>query len=342
MISAEEIWDELTASSDRDTQKDGWYFRRIYPDAVSEIFVALRQPGMVPALLVEIDSTAVTVAEEYPSARGFELYPEPVTPGPRGRTRLCLVLTDVRYRDVFEVLVNDVSERIALAPIENDTVKVFIARLHIWQNFMRKHGAEGLTKEAQTGLFGELLFLATYLLDRISAHDAINAWKGPSSGNQDFDFGGHCIEVKSSTVVPPVLVSIANIRQLDETLVESLLLCHVSLTLSGRDGESLPELVDRLRETIQIQDVSALDDFNAKLIEAGYLDRHTKLYSDTQYKHQKTRFFNVTDDFPRIAAKDLRDGVSECSYTVLLAACAPYEVGDSDAIIALLNEKDRR
>ena len=126
--------------------------------------------------------------------------------------------------------------------------------------------------------------------------------------------------------------------QLDETLVELLLLCHVSLMLDAGDGESLPELVDRLRATIQIQDVSALDDFNAKLIEAGYLDSHSKLYSDTRYRHRETKFFKIADGFPRIMARDLRGGVSECSYSVLLAACAPYGVGGTEAIAAFLGE----
>ena len=113
-----------------------------------------------------------------------------MTPGPRGRTKLCLVLADTRYRDVFEVLVNDVSERTALTPGKGEAVKTFIARLHVWQNFMRKHGVEGLTKETQIGLFGELLFLAAHLVDRVPAHDSVNAWKGPTGGNQDFDIGG--------------------------------------------------------------------------------------------------------------------------------------------------------
>ena len=340
MVSAGEIWDDLATASDREAQREGWYLRRIYPDADSGIFVALRQPGAVPALLVEVDATAIGVVGEYPSARGFELYPESVTPGPRGRTKLCLVLADTRYRDVFEVLVNDVSERTALTPGKGEAVKTFIARLHVWQNFMRKHGVEGLTKETQIGLFGELLFLAAHLVDRVPAHDSVNAWKGPTGGNQDFDIGGRCVEVKSTTVIPPVTVNIASMTQLDETLVELLLLCHVSLVLDGRDGESLPELVDRLRVTIRIQDVSALEGFNAKLIEAGYLDSHSELYSDRRYRHRETRFFKVTDSFPRIAARDLRGGISECSYTVLLTACAPYEVGGTEAIAALLNERE--
>ena len=341
MISAGEIWDKLATPSGRESQKDGWYVRRIYPDAASAIFVAVRHPGAVPALLVEVDATAVDVVGEYPSARGFQLYPESVTPGVRGRTRLCLVLADTRYREVLEVLVNDVSERIAVAPGEGEAVKAFIARLHIWQNFMRRHGVEGLTKEAQIGLFGELLFLVDHLLDRITAHDAVNAWKGPAGGKQDFDIGGRSVEVKSTTVIPAVTVDIASMTQLDETLVELLLLCHVSLVVAGGDGESLPELVDRVRATIQIQDVSALDGLNAKLIEAGYLDSHSELYSDTQYRHRETKFFKVTNGFPRIAARDLRGGISECSYKVLLTACAPYEVGGTEAIAALLNVKER-
>ena len=337
MVSAGAIWDELATTSDRSALQDGWYLRRIYPDANSGIFVALRQPGAVPALLVEVDSTAVGVVAEYPSARGFELYPESVIPGPRGRTRLCLVLADTHYRDVLEVLVNDVSERIALTPGEGEAVRTFIARLHVWQNFMR-HGFAGLSREAQLGLFGELLFLADSLVDRVPAHDSVNAWKGPARKNQDFEIGGRCIEVKSTTVVPPVSVNIASMTQLDEILVELLLLCHVSLILDVSNGESLPELVDRLRATIQIQDVSALDDFNAKLIEAGYLDSQSGLYSDTRYRHRETSFFKVADGFPRITARDLRGGVSECSYTVLLAACVPYGVGSTEAIAAFLGE----
>ena len=341
MVSAGEIWDELATAGDREAQEDGWYLRRIHPDAACGIFVALRQPGAVPALLVEVGVTAVDVVGEYPSARGFELYPESVTPGPRGRTRLCLVLADTRYRDVLEVLVNDVIERIAVAPGESEVVKAFIARLHIWQNFMRKHSVEGLTKEAQIGLFGELFFLAANLLDRAPAHDVVNAWKGPTGGNQDFDIGGRCVEVKSTTVIPPVSVNIASMTQLDETVVELLLLCHMSLALDGGEGESLPGLVERLRATIQIQDVSALDGFNAKLIEAGYLDAHSALYSDARYMHRETRFFAVTNGFPRVAPGDLREGISECNYTVVLAACAPYEVEGTEAIAALLNEREK-
>ena len=312
--------------------------RRIHPDALCGIFLAVRQPGAVPALLLEVDAAAIDIIGEYPSARGFELYPEVVTPGPRSRTRLCLVLSDVHYRDVLEVLANDVSERVASSSGEAEAVKTFISRLQVWQNFMRKHGAEGLTKEAQIGLFGELCFFANDFLDRVPAHVAVDAWKGPTGGKQDFDLRGRSVEVKSTTVVPPVFVDIASMTQLDETLVELLLLCHMSLITDSGEGENLPELIDRLRQKIKNLDASALDSFEAKLIEAGYLDTHAELYVDTRYKHRNTKFFTVRNGFPRITSRDLREGIPDCSYTIVLAACSPYEVETEGAMKALLKE----
>ena len=338
MTTVGEIWQALATGNDAAGQGEGWYFRRIHPDSACSVLAALRQPGSVPALLVEVGAGAVEVVGEYPSARGFEVYPESVTSGPRGRTRLCLVLSDTGYRDVFEVLANDVAERIASARGDSEAVRAFMARLHVWQNFMRKHGAHGLGPEAQIGLFGELCFLADHLLDRAPAFDVVDAWKGPIGGNQDFELGGRCVEVKSTTVVPPVSVSIASMTQLDETLVDLLLLCHVSLATDGGGGVSLPELVERLRTTLEIEDASARDGFNAKLIEAGYLDTHSELYSDRRYTVRGTRFFRVADGFPRIASGDLRAGISECRYTVDLAACVPFEVEATEAMAVILNE----
>ncbi len=223
-------------------------------------------------------------------------------------------------------------------PGESEAVRAFMAWLRVWQNFMRKHGAQGLGQEAQIGLFGELCFLVDHLLDRAPAFDVVDAWKGPIGGNQDFELGARCVEVKSTTVVPPVSVSIASMTQLDETLVNLLLLCHVSLAADGGGGESLPEIVERLRTTIESEDISALDSFNAKLIEAGYLDTHSELYSDRRYTVRGTRFFRVADGFPRIASGDLREGISECTYRVVLAACAPFEVEATEAMAVILNE----
>ena len=94
----------------------------------------------MPALLVELRAKAVPPIVEYPAARGFEVFPEPIDPGPRGRVRLCLILTDARFRDVFGVLVDDIIANLRDCPREDDVVRRMLARLHVWQVFMRRHG----------------------------------------------------------------------------------------------------------------------------------------------------------------------------------------------------------
>lgn len=324
------VGDAWTSLRQETGHESGWHVRRLHPSSACGLFAAILQPSSVPALLIVVDSDAVGAVVEFPSSRGFQVFPESVEPGHRGRTRICLVLADTDYRDVFEVLADDVAGTVAVAPTDDESVRAFLARLHVWQSFMRKHGAKGLTEEAQTGLFGELSFFSECLVGNLPAFDAVEAWRGPIGGNQDFRSGGCCVEVKSSTMVPPVSMEVTSIAQLDESLVDILVLCHVSLAAEGAKGTTLPELADRLREGIGKEDRSALDSFNAKLIEAGYLDIHAELYSKRRYRLRNVKFFRVQEGFPRIAAADVPEGISACSYRVLLAACTPFEMEQSE------------
>ena len=110
MTTIGDMWKTLSTGGDVPEEQEGWQTRRIHPDSVSDVFVAFRFPDRIPALLLEVDSAVIGVVGEYPSARGFEVFAEPIVPGPRGRTRLCLVLDDDHYFDVFEVLADDVAE----------------------------------------------------------------------------------------------------------------------------------------------------------------------------------------------------------------------------------------
>jgi hypothetical protein len=38
------------------------------------------------------------------------------------------------------------------------------------------------------------------------------------------------------------------------------------------------------------------------------------------------KFFEVVESFPRLLQKDLPDGIGDLNYSVILAACAPYEI----------------
>ena len=335
MNRAGSLWKDLAYER---PMQPGWHTRRIFPDGIYDIRAAILQPDVTPALLIEIASPALPPDVEYPSSRGFELFPEVVIPGPNGRVRLCLLLSERVYREVFEVLCQDVAETVMRASSEPGAVQSLLSRLRIWQGFMKRYGPEGLSPEEQAGLFAELSFLKDSVIGQLPAPSAVESWKGPTGGVQDFQLPGCSVEVKSTTVLPAGNIKISSLSQMDETRVRRLILCHMTLDACGASGLTLPEMVQELRSILGTEDESTLIRFNDCLTEAGYLDIHHGLYSGRHYMIREVRCFEITGGFPRIRASEVRSGVTSGSYSIEFSACLPFEV-DASRVRALMFER---
>jgi hypothetical protein len=328
-----DAWETIRASN---LSSAGWDARRVFPESGCDIFAALGQPGAFPGLLLEIASRLVSASTRFPGSAGFVVQSETVTPGPNGKVRLCLSLADSRYADVFEVLAEDVAVAVGKALSDAEGLRVFVARLNIWQAFMQKHGPDGLNVEEQAGLFAELILLDK-LTGFLPAGNAVDTWRGPGGGVHDFDFGGRCMEVKSSSAPSRPGFTVASLNQLDETKVNLLLLCHVMLDItSGENGETLPELVERVRVRVKKEDVSALARLDGLLIQAGYLDAQAGLYAARRFRVAGLHWYKVEDGFPRIRPSDTRPGVVSASYQVSIDACTPFGLGEQAAIHLLV------
>jgi hypothetical protein len=329
------LWKDLAGEP---RLQPGWYTRRIFPDAVSDIRAAILEPGGIPALLVEVATSAIPPDVEYPSSRGFELTPEIAIPGPSGRVLLCLLLSDRVYREVFEVLCQDVAEALAGASSERTTVQAMLSRLRIWQGFMKRYGPKGLGLEEQLGLFAELSFLMEKVIGLLPALDAVQSWKGPAGGVQDFELPGCSVEVKSTTILPPGNIKISSLSQLDESRVKRLILCHMTLDIGSVAALSLPELVQQIRNMLSSDDGSVVIRFNDCLVEAGYLHIHEGLYSGRRYLVRDVRYFGVAGDFPRIRASEVRRGVVSGTYGIEFSACLSFEL-DAERVRNLMLEE---
>lgn len=333
-MNFDEIWVSLEAgvSAGRAGQA---LTRRIHPDSPRDIRLAVDALSNARMLLVRVASPALDSSIEFPGASGFELRHVPLPEDGSRMITLGVILTRPDHADVFTSLVDDVSRRVATADTDRLAVLELIARLRRWQGFLQRHEPDGLGPEERRGLYGELWFLREHLLSLLPCGDAVRSWCGPRAANHDFQVQKCAVEVKTSAGKKHQFLHIASERQLDETGAGALALFHLSLDERPGQGESLVDIVADLRIRVAADPV-AVEEIDARLIDAGYLDTQAYRYQSVGYTPRDSSFFKVEGQFPRITESSLLPGVGDVRYTISLAACHPFLMTESDARALLI------
>ena len=332
MREISDIWKQLSITP---SNEPGWKSLRIVEESCCAIRVAIREPSGEPALLFEVSSMSIAPTVAYPEGKGFRLFAESVKPGPHGTTRLCLVLSDWAYREMFEVLAEDIADVVAVASNHKDAVSGMLARLRNWQAFMSR-GADRLSLEEQTGLFAELLALEALLDAKIDPTIAITGWTGPQNGLRDFAIGSVEIEVKAGVGTHASRFHVSHLDQLDESTVDKLFLFHYAL-IEDSNGLTLPMLVNQLKCRVSNHCSVGLSVLNDLLFAAGYANFDEDMYQ-RRLSVRHRRVFIVKEKFPRIVRSEIRLGIFDASYVVDVSACIPYELIFSDAIELIRGE----
>ena len=281
---------------------------------------------MTKGLLLEVRARSIHPSNTFPSSSGFDVSLEAIVAGPNGSVRICLELSDPRYDGVFEVLADDVAVAVASAGSEPAGIATLIGRLNTWQRFLKHHGDSLLSEQEQIGLFAELFVLREFLADGLTALDAVDAWRGPWGAAQDFCLANCSVEIKATASAGSSSFEVSNLAQLDERFLPCLIVRHLTLVHVEGHGETLPDLVDRVAETLDLSDLSASRRFTDSLLEVGYSQAHRSNYGTAGFSVLSDRQFRVHADFPRILADEVRGGISACSYSIQLSACLPFTI----------------
>ena len=329
MSRIDKAWDALRAENRRET---GWHLRRSHPDAPCEIFAGIHQPDSTPGLIIEVDADSLPPDLRVPKSAGFHL--ETILRGHahHGRVRVTLSLARPAYAAVFAVLADDSAACAAAEPDERSALSGFVRRLHVWQDFMARHGPDGLSESAAIGLMGELYILKDYVAPAMGSPYALAAWLGPGGEPNDFALPGGFLEVKATARQAPRTITVSGADQLDNSRGR-ILLAHLRFRVSP-DGTTLPELVESVRARLAEEAPSSLSVFTAQLLSAGYVDVHAENYI-ARLTLDTVEFYEVTSGFPCIGRADLRPGVLDCTYRIGLDACAPWVASD-DALSSLM------
>ena len=323
-MTVEELWNELEKSVSS-LGSDEWLVRRVNPQSPCDVLLGIEGVSQQRGLLLRVANSAISGSVEYPRSRGFATRDVSLANCPRTHTTLGVLLTDPAFSDIFTRLVDDILQRLAETRDDSEAVVEMTNRLKIWQWFMERAGTEGLSQEAQRGLYGELLFLRDYLLKHLPPLSAVQAWVGPSGGNQDFQWARRACEAKTTVAKQHQKLWIANELQLDTRAVDVLWIYHLSLDVRRESGETLPDAIASI-ETAIAHHALARERFTAILLESGYHPIQARKYDTTGYSVRNTTFFHVGDGFPRITEDQLPNGVGDVRYSVSVAECQHFVV----------------
>lgn len=323
----EELWAELHDPRSGPASA-GRRVRRVLADSPHHCFVAVEYPAARRVFSVVTDNIPTNVVNGQLATSGVVVERGIV---PEHGATLDLVLRADAYTDIFTALVTDLLVRLAQVTVEPGGVVV--NRLGEWQRMLAGVSPDGLSREQQRGLFGELHALSELFLPTFGP-DALYAWTGPEQQLQDFQFESGSVEIKTVAGHDANRVRISSERQLDDAGPGALFLVTLALDVrqSGR-GMSLPELVRHVRT--QTTSLGAAGELDQRLVRAGYLDTQSRLYEDRRYALRGRTVHRVIDGFPRITEQTRPVGVSDVVYTVDLLAADRFLVSDKDMITVL-------
>jgi hypothetical protein len=77
-------------------------------------------------------------------------------------------------------------------------------------------------------------------------------------------------------------------------------------------------------ENFLVNDVVELNSFRFKLFEVGYFDIHQPIYRDTGYNIRQESIYKVEGEFPRIKESEIRNGVGDVKYSIVIADCLSF------------------
>ena len=326
-----EIWNELESDNSLAT---GLLLRRYSADVIPNVFIALRQPEKQKCLALKLNVVEKPDLTSFSNLKDIRV--EFIADDKqRDIFYLAILSLDPEHEEVFSVFCEDLVIEISKISDEKKIVQELLNRLEKWRSLFDKASLSGLSPEEQRGLYGELFFMRRWLESSSSLQHCIIAWVGPENQIRDFQLNDWGLEVKTTHGKNHQKVHISSERQLDTTTLKSLFLFHLSLENQQKNGETLNHIVDDLMNKF-FKDVTALREFKTKLLLAGYYKHHSPQYEAVGYHVRNQSYYNIKDAFPRIEEADIRRGVGDVKYSIILSECTAYATNEMNVFETLI------
>ena len=321
------IWEELETDN---SLSQGLLFRRYSTDVLPDVYISLKVPEKQRSIAAFIDTSLKADISSFSKLKDIKV--DLIQDEHYGKkTILLFSLLTKRYEDIFSVLCEDLISNISSFTSDAELVKEILNRFEKWKSLFEQASMPGLTPEMQRGLFGELIFLKTLLQKTSDFNSVITSWVGPEKEIRDFQLRNWSVEVKTTIGNNHQKIHISNERQLDTSTIRYLFLYHISLEQQQNNGITLNQVVDEICDILSSDSLSQ-NRFFSKLFSYGYFDAQRDLYEQTGYHLRNDCFFKVDNDFPRVEEKDLRKGVGDLKYSIIVSQLDSYKSDENEVL----------
>lgn len=217
--------------------------------------------------------------------------------------------------DLVSCILDEDDENVALTKLR--------ARFNTWIALFRKTRTP-LSPERAKGLYGELYFMKSYLINKYSPENSVMCWSGPDNLSKDFSINDTWYEAKTINVGATV-AKISSIQQLSSNKTGKLIIIRVEemSEAANEDDSNINNLCQFIISSIS--DIEIKDQFLLKLSQAGY-DFSDDLGNKNYHVHM-VEAYQVDNNFPSIRETDVKvDVVSNVSYDLILKMIKEFKV----------------
>ncbi|HAV53846.1 MAG TPA: PD-(D/E)XK motif protein [Aequorivita sp.] len=321
MTKIEKIWIGLEGDH---SSHSGLIYKRYSAKIVPDAFVALKVPEKLRCIAFRIRNLFPFDENQWNKLKDIKIETNP-DEGDKDKKFLLILLLNKQHKDIFSTLCEDLIFGVSDVTSELDLVEKLLERLAKWQSLFEKVGKQGLSDEAQRGLYGEAYFLRIYLNNASNKIHCLKSWLGPEKSIQDFQFSNWAVEVKTTHGNNHQKIHITSERQLDDDIVEKIFLYHLSLDIRVGNGESLNQILEEIAEILS-DNTAALNLFKLKLLESGFYEIHKPLYEERGYNIRQENIYRVSGNFPRITEKQIPIGVGDVRYSIVLSESEEWRI----------------
>lgn len=319
MITSEEAFGFLGSSG-----VDGLMVRESQVQVAAGPVLHAIDPAGRRHLLIPLDEHANDVKDD--ASRGVVVLTRTLIRGDEEKRFIDVRCEDVRLNDLFSTVCDEIIEHCRTAPDSPGLVVVTV--LDRWRDLLGPSKRTLLSEQQIKGLLAEL-----HVLEHLAARaagEALTLWTGADQARHDFTGAMAACEVKASSLVDRVQIHVNGLTQLQAPPGASLLLVVERFERVPVGGDSIPQVVARLR-ALGIPEKALFK----KLLASGVHPTDFPVYSELRFTLLERRLYLVADDFPRITSAMLmdtpaHDRVSAVEYVVDLGAQPPAPLDDSE------------